>query len=339
MGITTRAKLARLLKSVEGRKRALVLPHDNPDPDALAAAWGLATILQKRAGIPTVIGYGGIIGRAENAAFVRLLKLPLTPLAKLRLSDFDLFALTDTQESIRNHSLPEHLTADIVIDHHPLREKKPRGLFADLGGRYGATSTIVTEYLHAAKVPISRDLATALYYGIKVDTHDLERETSRRDIDAYLWLFPRIRRDLLMRIEHPRLPARYFKLYFEALRRAQCYPGVIVVDMGPVFAPDMVAELAERFASLEGTTLSLAFGIHENQLYMSLRCNDRTIHAGRVLRALCSSLNGSAGGHGTMAGARIPLTQGISSKLITQTILENLGVDLRAGVRLLDTEE
>ena len=59
--------------------RALLLPHDNPDPDSLAAALGLSKLLE-REGMVCTIGMAGIIGRAENRAMVRELGFDLRPL-------------------------------------------------------------------------------------------------------------------------------------------------------------------------------------------------------------------------------------------------------------------
>jgi len=67
----------------------LVLTHDNPDPDAVASACGLAWLL-KRSGIDAQAGYGGMIGRAENKALIKELHLPIQPVSKLVGRDFDL---------------------------------------------------------------------------------------------------------------------------------------------------------------------------------------------------------------------------------------------------------
>jgi nanoRNase/pAp phosphatase (c-di-AMP/oligoRNAs hydrolase) len=306
--LTAKAKLERLRKLFKHRKRGLVLTHDNPDPDSMAAAVALATVLHSRLGIPTDVAYGGIIGRAENSAFVRVLKLPMLPISQVDSSQYDLFALVDTQQSVKNHSLPEGVTADIVIDHHPTREDGVVNAFADLGSNlYGATSTLLTEYVRAARIEPLPELATALYYGIKADTRDLERQTREPDVDCYLWLFPRIDRNLLAEIEHPQLSLRYFRLFHAAIEKAQLFTGAVITDLGEVYSPDMVAEVAERLSFLEDAKWSLASGSFRSQLYLSLRCSDRRMNAGRLIREVCAGLGGSAGGHGSMAGARLPL--------------------------------
>jgi nanoRNase/pAp phosphatase (c-di-AMP/oligoRNAs hydrolase) len=52
---------------------------------------------------------------------------------------------------------------------------------------------------------------------------------------------------------------------------------------------------------------SLAYGSYQKQLFLSIRTNDRRMNAGRLIREICENQGGSSGGHGTMAGARIPL--------------------------------
>ena len=342
--LTAKAKVERLRKLFKHRKRGLVLTHDNPDPDSMASAVALATVLHSRLGIPTDVAYGGIIGRAENSAFVRVLKLPILPISQVDASQYDLFALVDTQQSVKNHSLPEGVTADIVIDHHPTRDDGVVNAFADLGSNfYGATSTLLTEYVRAARIEPMPELATALYYGIKADTRDLERQTRDPDVDCYLWLFPRIDRNLLAEIEHPQLPLRYFRLFHAAIEKARLFTGAVITDLGEVYSPDMVAEVAERLSFLEEAKWSLASGSFRSQLYLSLRCSDRRMNAGRLIREVCEGLGGSAGGHGSMAGARLPLVGKRANRAelkreVVRRFKAAFGVEGERGVSLLSDE-
>lgn len=342
--LPVRKKLSRLLKLARSKKRGLVLTHDNPDPDSIASAVALALILERKAGITMHVAYGGIIGRAENIAFVRVLKLPVEPVSKIVFDDYDLLALVDTQQNVGNHALPIHLTADVVIDHHPLREEDQVPVpFSDIGNT-GATSTLLTQYLRAARLEPGAELATALYYGIKADTRDLERQTRNPDVDSYLWLFPKIDRELLSKIEHPDVPARYFQLYHAAIERAKVYSSAVITDMGEVYSPDMVAEVAERLSFLDTAVWSLAYASYRSQLYLSLRVSDRRMKAGKLIRDLTQDLGGSAGGHGSMAGARLPLygtrQQRTSLKReVVRRFKEALGIDKERGVSLLSTGE
>src|SRR5512133_975437 len=306
-----RARFAQLIALAKGKRRALVLTHDNPDPDSIAGGVALAWLLKRVARVDATVAYGGIIGRAENRALVKVLRLPLTPVSRVSFDDFDLVCMVDTQPDQGNHSLPAGVRPDVIIDHHPRRPETARAPFADVGGPIGASSTVIADYVRASGLRLPSRIATALFYGIKADTRDLGRMTTRQDVDAYLWLFPMADKDALRAIEYPRLPASYFRLQHTALERLELWGDVVVVDLGDLYAPDMVAEVAERFHLLEGTRWALAFGRYAGALWFSLRTSDLRANAGRTIRRVIEERGGSAGGHGSMAGARLPV-EGLS---------------------------
>jgi nanoRNase/pAp phosphatase (c-di-AMP/oligoRNAs hydrolase) len=337
----TRARLDRLIQYAKSHERALILTHDNPDPDSIAAGVALAHLLGKLAGVEAIVAYGGIVGRAENRALVKVLKLPVVPVSRVVFDDYDLICMVDTQPEQGNHSLPARHFPDVVIDHHPERPDSHLAPIADVGGPIGATSTVLAEYFRASGLKVPPQLATALFYGIKADTRDLGRQTTQQDIDAYLWLFPMTDKDALGEIEHPKLPDDYFRLYHTAIERALVFDDAVVCDLSEIYAPDMVAEVAERFMYLEGMRWSLAFGEYEDALYYSVRTSDRRMNAGRIIRDVIEDKGGSAGGHGTMAGARLP-TKGLSAAArkrlreeVVKAFLDAFGVKTRKGKKLV----
>ncbi|HYH46450.1 MAG TPA: bifunctional oligoribonuclease/PAP phosphatase NrnA, partial [Thermoanaerobaculia bacterium] len=83
-------KLSELIRRDSRGGRWLVLTHDNPDPDALASAMILSNVLRSAFKQRVTIAYGGIVGRAENRAFVRVLKLPIVPISRVVFDEHDL---------------------------------------------------------------------------------------------------------------------------------------------------------------------------------------------------------------------------------------------------------
>lgn len=298
----------RLVELAKERKKALILTHDNPDPDGISSALALAQIFEEKAGIPSTLAYGGLVGRAENRAMLKILRLPFVPMHRVNLSAHDLICMVDTQPEGRNHSLPADLFPDVIFDHHPELPASQRAAIPEVGGVYGATASILTHYLRALGLTPTREVATALFYGIKADTRDLGRETMPADVDAYVWLFPHTDKEALAQIEHPRLPPEYFRLYHTALERGLIHGNTVLADLGWIYTPDMVAEVAERHLFLEGIKWSLALALYDDHLFLSLRTNDRRMNAGRLIREVVTHVGGSAGGHGQMAGARVPIT-------------------------------
>lgn len=337
-----KAKLDRLVQYARSHEKALILTHDNPDPDSIAAGVALAYLLEKLAGVEAIVAYGGIVGRAENRALVKVLKLPVVPISRIEFDEYDLICMVDTQPEQGNHSLPARHFPDVVIDHHPERPDSHLAPIADVGGPIGSTSTVVAEYFRASGLKMPAHVATALFYGIKADTRDLGRQTTRQDVDTYLWLFRLMDKDALGAIEHPKLPADYFRLYHTSIEKGLLYDDAMVCDLGEVYAPDMVAEVAERFMSMEDVRWSLAFGEYEEALYYSIRTSDRRMNAGRLIREVIESHEGgSAGGHGTMAGARLPV-KGLSlaarkrlREEVVRRFLDAFGVRARKGRKLV----
>jgi nanoRNase/pAp phosphatase (c-di-AMP/oligoRNAs hydrolase) len=148
------AQLERLSEVASNAGSILILPHNNPDPDAIASAVALRFLLAERLAVEARIAYLGIIGRAENTALVRYLGHPLRRLTASDLRASDSIALVDTQPGAGNVTLPPESRIAIVIDHHPPRETTAAADFADIRPEVGATSTMLTEYLKVAGVEL-----------------------------------------------------------------------------------------------------------------------------------------------------------------------------------------
>lgn len=293
-----------MLTWVSGRGRILIVVHDNPDPDSLASAMALRHLFAVRLNREAVIAFSGMIGRSENLAMAKLLQIPLTPFPLIDLKAFQVICLLDTQPGTGNNSLPPEMRADIVIDHHPLRDNSASCRWVDIRPHYGTTATILFEYLKVQGVSLGTKLATALFYAIKSETQDLGREATRPDRDAYLVLFPLANKTLLNSITRPNLPREYFIALHSALEHARLYGDVLVASLDGVLFPEVVSELADLLVRLEGTETVLCLGHYSNELVLSIRTASDEINAGELIRKLVAGI-GTAGGHGMMAGGKV----------------------------------
>ena len=299
----TQRNLARLEEVVKGAKRLVVLTHDNPDPDSVSSAITLAYIVKHKFKIPSVVKYGGIVGRAENRAMIRVLGLKLGPLSESDFKPGNEFALVDMQPKTGNNSFPKNRKPLIIIDHHSLR-KTTRSDFIDIRTDYGATATILTEYLLASGLEISSKLATALSYGISSETQDLGREAREADIQAYLALFPRSNKKLLASIVHPKLPREYFITLSRALHHSLVYRNAVATTLGEVQNPDFVPFIADFMLRVERINWAICVGRFSGRLVISIRTTNVKGRAGHFLRQLIGK-RGTAGGHGMIAGGQV----------------------------------
>ena len=284
----------------------LIIVQNTPDPDAIAAAAALREIANVRHEISCSIGHSGAVWRAENLALLRYLGLKTRTLTDLDLDRFDRLCMVDAQPGAGNVTFDASIRLDVVIDHHPIRRETRSARFTDIRSRYGATSTILYEYLKTARIEIPTPVATAMVYGIRSDTQDLGRESTKADLEAFLDLYPSANARALGRIVQASLPRSYFSKLRIALDKATVYGNRIVSFLGHLDSPEMVAEAADLLLRAEEVDWAMCLGVIDGWLHLSLRTTDRKRHAGRVARNL-GGRRGFGGGHQALAAAQLPL--------------------------------
>lgn len=291
-------------EALKNTKRLVVLTHDNPDPDSVSSAVTLAYIVKNKFHVPCAVKYGGIVGRAENRAMVRVLRLRMKPLSDSDINPRVDFAFVDTQPGTGNSSFRTNRKPVLVIDHHPLR-KTTKADFVDVREGYGSTATILTEYLLGSGLDVPSKIATALSYGISSETQDLGREAGEKDVQAYLALFPLSHKRFLAHIQHPKLPRDYYVTLNRAFHHSFVYKNAVATSLGEVSNPDFVALIADFMLRCERIGWTMCLGRYQDRILVSLRTTHTRGEAGRFLRRLIGK-KGTAGGHGMIAGGQIP---------------------------------
>ena len=315
-------RLRKLNGVLESGRTMLIVMQNNPDPDAIAAAAALREIANELHGISCSLGHGGTIGRAENVALVRYLGLNPRAMEDLDIERFDRVAMVDAQPGAGNVSLPPGVSLDIVIDHHPIRRETRSARFTDIRKRYGATSTMLYEYLEAADLAIEPSLATALVYGIRSDTQDLGRESTRADLEAFLALYPQANARALGRIVAAPLPRAYFAQLRTVLDRAVVHGHSIVSSLGPLDTPEMIAESADLLLRVDGVEWVLCHGLVDGWIHASIRTSARGANAGAVARRVAGR-RGFGGGHNALAAVQLPLRPGEIEDPHRRQVVEN----------------
>jgi len=318
-------KVSKGIEDLQGRHNLLIYMHDNPDPDAMAAAMGIKHLVECTTDLSATLALGGIVGRAENRAMVEKLRVPLVPAEVLNTDHFDTIAIVDSQPGTGNNSLPPERKVDIIVDHHPARGDSAQARWCDIRPQLGATSTIVLQYLRELNIPLHTSLATALFYAIRSETRDLGREATAAEREAYLFLIPMVDHHLMFRIQQPKLPSQYYEALDRALRMAQVWGDIITVNLGVIAYPDLVAEVADLLLDYEGAQFVLCCGRFGKQIYLSMRTEPSQRRAGELMRQLIGG-DGSSGGHGTTAGGRLfaPVTSDVELHKVYENLVYRL---------------
>jgi nanoRNase/pAp phosphatase (c-di-AMP/oligoRNAs hydrolase) len=281
-----------------------IFTHDNPDPDAIASAVALSQIAARH-GIDAQPAYFGRISHQENRAFVNLLDLELQHFDSVDEVDYGGVALVDHSTPGVNDQLSRETSVDIVIDHHPSNRSIEAG-FVDVREAVGATSTLLVDYLRGYHIDVDAAVATALLFGIRVDTNDFTRGTTPADFDAAANLVQYVDQDVLKRIESPSLSADTFEIIARAINNRERRDSVLTSCVGSLSDRDALAQAAERLLNMEDVSVTLVYGHQDGSVYVSARSRGVKIDLGETLREAFSDL-GSAGGHEDMAGAQLSL--------------------------------
>jgi nanoRNase/pAp phosphatase (c-di-AMP/oligoRNAs hydrolase) len=298
---TLRAKVDRIQRHFQNAERVLIMLQDDPDPDAIASALALRTLLgRNKASAP--IATFGTITRPENLAMCRILEIEVEEIQARALDEYDRVAMVDTQPGFFEERFE---SVDLVIDHHP-EDRTVKALIKDIRPACGATSTILTGYLRAAEVKLTQRLATALFYGIKADTLHLERGGTRADMEAFTFLYLLANHNALRRIEFPQLPVEALDILAQALARRQIIGSVFFAHLGYVAQGSLIPQFADLFLQVAGVEWSVVSGVVNDELHVSVRNVGYVRGAGEVVRLAFGDL-GLAGGHRAMAKAVIQL--------------------------------
>ncbi len=338
--LNRRNRSERLLAALAPFARVVAVSHVNPDPDSLGSMLGIKALVEAgQPGKPVILTVDGMIARSENRAMVELIRIPLVPVETVNIDAQTAVVMVDTQP-YTGRRFSEAAMPQVVIDHHETGGIVDGVLFKDIRTHLGATSTMVTGYLLEQRVMVPPPLATALLYGIESETMGYPREASSLDDGALIWLFPRADKDLLAQIRNPKLPQSHFATFHSALANAFLYDKLIFSWCGTVTQPDIIAEIADFFIRFDQVKWSLAAGVFDGQMKLSLRAGQLGGRAGEVLQAVVNGM-GNAGGHDKRAGGAFALAdtapEAVEAMLSTirHRLLDQLGIDEQQGHRLL----
>ena len=278
--------------------------HNFPDPDAIASAFALQKLLRLYS-IESTLCYAGRIDKLSTAKMLQKFHIEMHPYDTLReyMQPSDCIICVDSQKNTGN--LTDFIGQEVaVIDHHPTFVKAEYQ-YEDLRIA-GACASIIAEYFFEAGLTPDRDTATALLYGIKMDTLQFSRSVTPLDISMFAFLHPLIDQDQLKNLECNNLEFHDLRAYGAAIEHIKVY-DTVGFSYIPFSCPDgLIATISDFILSLEEVQVSVIFSHRADGIKFSVRSEIAEIHAGELIHRTLKDL-GSGGGHSGMAGGLIPL--------------------------------
>src|SRR6185503_14131250 len=281
--------------------RVLILLHNEPDPDALAAGLALRNLL-RRTRTTAIIGAVQGVTRPENLRMADLLDIQVEIVKPEEFSTFERIATVDVQPHYFGDLLSR---VDLVVDHHP-EQPGYAAVFKDIRANYGSTCTILTEHLRAVDVNISERTATAMLYAIKSDTLFFARQTNRVDLEAFSYLYPLADPALIRKMEGADITLERLEHVTRALATSRQRNQVFSAFVGETSREDFIPYTADFLLQLEDVKWTIVSGIVGGQLIISVRNLGYSRNAGEFVKSNFGDI-GSAGGHRAMAKAVVPI--------------------------------
>lgn len=272
------------------------------DPDAIASAMSIKRLLWRKTACVTIATIN-TVKRPDNLAMLRLLEVKIIPIKEVDETKFNKVVIVDAQPG--HHEAFSRFTPDVIIDHHP--DSGIQVPFRDIRPKFGATSTIMLEYLKSAKIKPSERLSTALYYAIRTDTDNFNRKAVFDDVKAFQYLFPIANIQIVRKLEAAEMKPGFLKYFKTAIENRKKRKSWLFSHLGPVSSPDVCVIIADFFLRVDDVNWSVVSGINSGKLIIIFRSFGYRRNAGNVAEKAFAQF-GSAGGHKSAARAEIPIS-------------------------------
>jgi nanoRNase/pAp phosphatase (c-di-AMP/oligoRNAs hydrolase) len=295
-----------LLDILSHYRSVIVVCHDYPDPDAIAAGWAIERLVSEKLRVPTRFFARGQVLRAENRYLLDLLQPPLELVHdKVDIPADAAAVLVDCDPRGSNHLLngaAARLVA--VIDHHSADVSAPNVPFQDIRQQLAATASIAAQYLREQLIVPDARLATAIIYALRTETRGGEAVFTPFDHRILTWLTGLANPTWLAQIETAPFHCTYLSDLVSALESTLIYDDTAFCFFPTECQAGLVAEVSDmlvRCQELRYVCCGAAFG---RDVLISVRVDRSEMHAGQLVQRLVDGF-GKGGGHQHRAGAKI----------------------------------
>lgn len=293
-------KLNRFLACFDSEDRVVIVI--NADPDAIASAMAVKRLLWRKVA-SVLIAHVNRIERPDNLTMIQKLGVKLMPFDTIDAAAFSKAVLLDSQPD-HHESFGRIERFCAVIDHHPKTHFDAD--YVDIRPEYGATASLLTEYLQASGLAVSAKLAAGLLYAIKTDTRNFERQAIEADLKAFQFLFKRANLPLARKIESSEIRPEFLRHFRYALQTYRMRHGKVFIHLADVTHADICVLVADFFMKVQTVSWTVVSGLCQDRLTVIFRNDGIRKNAGSLAQKAFGAF-GSAGGHKSMARAEIPL--------------------------------
>ena len=275
--------------------------HNFPDPDALSAAYGMQVFLGAN-GVDTTICYAGKIEKNSTKRMMDVFGIEAVHINEIPdMKEEDYIVTIDAQKY--NSNITDFIGDEVAcIDHHPTMIPCAYE-YSDIR-ICGACCSIVTDYFIKSNTSMDANTATALLYGLKMDTESFNRGVTDFDIEMYGYLHKLADNQKITSMYNNNMEIEDLHAYGEAIRNIQIYDNVGFAKISFDCPDALIAMISDFILGLDVVEFSVVYAVRDGGLKFSVRNETAVYHAGTITARALEGLGGG-GGHFTMAGGVI----------------------------------
>lgn len=277
--------------------------HNFPDPDALASAYGMQVFL-KANGVDSTICYAGKIDKNSTRRMVEEFGIVPVYIDDLPdMSESDYIVTIDAQKY--NSNITDFPGSEVAcIDHHPTIIPCSYE-YSDIR-ICGACCSIVASYFKESHTTLDANTATALLYGLKMDTDSFNRGVTDFDIEMFAFLHKLADYQKVVAMYSNNMGIEDLHAYGEAIKSVKIYENVGFAKITFDCQDAQVAMVSDFILGLDVVEFSVVYAVSNGGYKFSVRNETAVYHAGIIAQKALQELGGGGGGHFSMAGGVLP---------------------------------
>jgi len=209
-----------------------------------------------------------------------------------------------------------------AIDHHQYMGNMGYR-FEDIRPDVGSCSSIIADWFFENNIEPPRCVATALLYGILMDTDNLTRGTSNFDIDMFYRLYRLSDIELIVELKGNEISVDDLDMYAQAFKTAEIYDELAFLHLEDV-NDSLLGSAGDIVVSIAGVNIVVAYAVKEKGIKLSVRSICDEIKANDLVRFIVEDC-GVGGGHDNMAGGFIPI-ENLSESRVLDTFIKHRAI-------------
>lgn len=289
-------------KIAEKYDKVVIQMHNNPDADAIASAFGMQHYFDCIDVKSEIIYFGNPINKPNLTEMINTLGIVVRNCdSDFRVGYDDLLLIMDGQRG--NSNVHPFSAYDIAcIDHH-LVENPYNYTYVDIQSNVGSCSSIVLKYLLAVTKHIPKEIATALYFGILMDTNNFIVKYTKVDKESKEYLDKLCEKTLISKLARTSLNFEDVSVFAEAMFGIDRYGNAIITHIKEV-DDNVLGHISDLLSEIAGIDIVVIYSTRDIGYKVSVRSYHEFISADDVIQSLTDKI-GSGGGHLNKAGGII----------------------------------